>query len=372
MSRIFESQYLRFFFFLFLLLLISYPIFVLIYYWGVFGLFNYITNTVVNTTGVSPYLVKALVILFLAPLVVFFGFGLSLSSKKRKIARIIIAFYAVIFYSGMFLLTKDQKFDFDTGESIKYYAVTPEGIRYFDNPGFDPKYGIPLKPIDQGIAARDLKRAPLQIDDPSQFFCHITREPLIWYYESTDGSIEFYDMPGYHPIYGEELKPITRDVISRYQSLKRERIKAEIEEQEQARIKEKQIAEERKRRIAQEQEQARIKEKQEEIERQRQIIVLKSHNVPDNPYAKAFHLKADIGDTIELMHAVRVNFFAIFSIGNKIMGKYRNGIVPAKTPFLIDKECSKNASGEYFELRFAGLEPFELDVIKIRHIKAKK
>jgi hypothetical protein len=286
----FKSKHLKFIFFAIILLVVSYPLIIGIYYWGIIGLFNYITNAIVNTTGISPYLVKAIVILFIAPLVVFFGFGLSLSPKKRKIARIIIATYAIIFYLGLFFLTRDQKFDFETGEATKYYAVTPEGIRYFDKPGFDPKFGIPLKPVDRDLAARDIKRKPEKVDDPTLFFCSITREPLFWYYENTDGSFEFYNMPGYHQKYGILLKPVTSDIVNRYQAQEQARIKAsqEAEEQkrraaqaqEQTRIKaqkesqEKEKirlfkeAEEQKRRAAQAQEQARIKAQKEELERQ--------------------------------------------------------------------------------------------------------
>ncbi len=40
-----------------------------------------------------------------------------------------------------------------------------------------------------------------------------TGEPIVWFSKNTGGSIELFDLMGFHPITGEELLPITRDVV---------------------------------------------------------------------------------------------------------------------------------------------------------------
>lgn len=45
------------------------------------------------------------------------------------------------------------------------------------------------------------------------FFDPLTREPRVWYYESADGQYELFDAPGGHPRYGEDLRPITAEIV---------------------------------------------------------------------------------------------------------------------------------------------------------------
>lgn len=45
------------------------------------------------------------------------------------------------------------------------------------------------------------------------FFDQRTKKPRIWYYKAVDGSYEFFDAPGFHLRYSEELKPITPEIV---------------------------------------------------------------------------------------------------------------------------------------------------------------
>jgi hypothetical protein len=212
------SKYFKIIVLLLLIIVITIPLIEMIYLLGIRGLFNHFADKIINTTGINQYLAKAIIILLMIPLLWSFKWTISLSSQKRRTGYTIVAGYICIFYFTMFFMTKEQKFDFTTGEAIKYYAVTPEGIRYFDAPGYDPKYGIPLKPVDQGVARSETfnRLPPKKLDEPQQFFDYATKEPLVWYYEAPDGTLEFFDQPGFHPKYGQELKPITPEIVSKY------------------------------------------------------------------------------------------------------------------------------------------------------------
>jgi hypothetical protein len=48
----------------------------------------------------------------------------------------------------------------DRVTATKFYAMTPEGIRFFDTEGVDPKYGIKLKAATPELIA-NIERAKL-------------------------------------------------------------------------------------------------------------------------------------------------------------------------------------------------------------------
>jgi hypothetical protein len=45
------------------------------------------------------------------------------------------------------------------------------------------------------------------------FFDPTTGEPVVWYSRGDGGQIELFDLMGFHPQTGEELSPVTREVV---------------------------------------------------------------------------------------------------------------------------------------------------------------
>jgi hypothetical protein len=193
--------------------------------------FNYATQNIVNISGLSHWLVKGILVFVLIP----FYWGLlevsrinvrlfSAKRSHRKLGKIVIVTYAGLFFLAMFFLSRGTYFGHFKGEAIKYYANTPEGIRFFDSPGFDPKYGIELKPVTPDMMGKYQKRLqgmipkriPVESMDGFEFFDPITGEPKVWYYSDDTGIIEFFNGPGYHPTFNVELKPVTLEVIQGY------------------------------------------------------------------------------------------------------------------------------------------------------------
>lgn len=97
------------------------------------------------------------------------------------------------------------------GKATKYYALTPEGYRFFDAPGFDPKYGIKLSPVTPEVAA--LAENPTV--QPKQYFDPLTGKPLAWYAKRPEG-IALFSMPGFDPVTGDKLRSITKEVAEAY------------------------------------------------------------------------------------------------------------------------------------------------------------
>lgn len=125
----------------------------------------------------------------------------------------------------MIFLSRGSYFGHTKGEAIKYYAVTPEGIRFFDFSGHDPKYGIELKIVTSDIMIKYQKRSmgmqPKKVEivtiKNTEFFDHINGDPKVWYYLNSNGYYEFFDGPGFHPVYKVELQPVSADIIQAYQ-----------------------------------------------------------------------------------------------------------------------------------------------------------
>ena len=277
--KYFFSKYSKVIILIVLLVFISIPIIEMMYLLGIKESFDYLSGKIISITGVNQYFAKAIVMALMIPLLWSFKWTFSISSQRRKTGYTIVACYTFLFFISMFFLTREQKFDFSTGQAMKYYAATPEGIRYFDAPGFDPKYGIPLKAVDATVAKKEAlqNRPPQKLDEPRQFFDFVTREPLVWYYQGADGTFEFFDQPGFHPKYAQELKAITPEIVEKYEkqaALKKEeeekRHKKEMDEQKleaQQKLKE----EERGK-----QEEAKLIIQKQEKEKRRQTVRVKN------------------------------------------------------------------------------------------------
>jgi hypothetical protein len=201
---------------------------------GIFKLaVDYVVWNIVRVSGMSRWLAKGIVILSLIPFLWAVSelfkikfrikiFGKTLVKSYRKLASGIIIVYISLFFLSMYFLSRDSYFDFYDKRPLKWYAETPEGIRYFDSDGYDPKYGIKLIPVTKDMIEKYEKQQmnmyPKQIVlttlESVEFFDSITGKPKVWYYRDVDGSFEFFDGPGFHPTYKAALKPVTPDIIT--------------------------------------------------------------------------------------------------------------------------------------------------------------
>jgi hypothetical protein len=177
-------------------------------------LYSYIVSKIVGVIGISQWLVKGIVIIVLIP--VLWVVPNLFIKKYRKAATVVGLLYFSVFFLLMFFLSRDVNFSHSNQEVLKWYALTPEGVKLYDSPGVDPVYGITLKPVtpDMIQKLKLLQKGEFKPIDPStaKFFNPITGETQVWFYQYPDGKYEFYDKPGYHPITGDQLKPVTKQV----------------------------------------------------------------------------------------------------------------------------------------------------------------
>jgi signal transduction histidine kinase len=106
----------------------------------------------------------------------------------------------------------------------KCYVLTHDGeVIYRERPGIDPMTGRPCRPVTPELIYRLEEyrkgRRPQRIasDNPT-FFDPRSSEPSVWYFREKDGTIELYDLMGFHPETGEELQPVTREIVDQWKT----------------------------------------------------------------------------------------------------------------------------------------------------------
>ena len=213
--------------------------------------YSYYVDSIHHLTGLNKYLIKAAVLSLIIPFIIGLRwYFFSPFNKKRRYTGASILIAIMILYNlSLYYFTRSSYFAFSEGKVLKWYAETPEGIRFFDAPGFDPKYGTKLTQATPEIIAnlerknRGMQPKPLAYHSIQEieFFDSITRAPKVWYYLNPSGVYELFDNPGAHPTYGEPLVPITQSVVLQIKSKYDEDIQIR---QEEARKLEEQKAEE--------------------------------------------------------------------------------------------------------------------------------
>jgi hypothetical protein len=149
-----------------------------------------------------------------AAIVTFSGCMFSFSKWKRRIGYLGLG--ALLIGHSLLLGRVDLNFR-KNGVAERCYVMTRTAIKVLNRVGIDPETGLECHPLSPQMAEKiELYRSghrPTQIasSDP-KFFDAITGEPIVWYSKNEKGEIELFDLMGFHPKTGEELKPITREV----------------------------------------------------------------------------------------------------------------------------------------------------------------
>ena len=119
-----------------------------------------------------------------------------------------------------------------SGEPIKCYIVARDTIRYGEQPGIDPVSGRECRPVTPEIVERlnayagGARPHRLESSEPV-FFEPRTGAPAVWYVAGANGQIELFDLMGFHPETGEELLPVSREIVQRWKGHQEERVRQE-------------------------------------------------------------------------------------------------------------------------------------------------
>lgn len=256
------------------LFLLFFPTLIALKYVAIRQVYFHYVGTIADLTGLNTFLVKAISALLLVPFIISVRYLFSLDRTRRTIGSVIIILYVFTYNLSLYHFTKNHYFKFATGEGMKWYALTPEGVKFYDKPGVDPIYGITLQQVTPEIIKnlKLIEKGEFNPIDPdtATFFNPITGEVKVWYFRYADGIYEFYDKPGYHPITGKALKPVTHQVLSEWKAFKEQQTEIEKQRKIEAARKEALAREEEEKRKQLER-QTKLKKERKEVERQKQL-----------------------------------------------------------------------------------------------------
>jgi hypothetical protein len=145
---------------------------------------------------------------------------------KFNAGQFLLAFTCWVFIYGHVpllhaLLGTDTCFNQRTGEPTKWYVRDVDGrIVLFDSSGFDTATGAEKRLVTSQVCAaferqkkNDRPRRITVNARQVEFFDSTTARPRVWYSRASDGAIELFDSPGYHPITGDALLPASKDLV---------------------------------------------------------------------------------------------------------------------------------------------------------------
>lgn len=216
------AKVLRVLFLLVVLALLFIPTLVAMKQVAIAQIYSSFTDHLASLIGSNMYLIRVVVVLAMVPFFYALKLYFSFDGKRRRIGSALMTAFVVFYNLGLYFSTKDQYFTFQEGKVTKWYAITPDGVKFHDRPGVEPVYGIPLKPVSPEVIRnlKTLERGDFRSVDPSQvtWFNPISGDAQLWFFLGPEGTFEFYNKPGYHPFTNAPLKPVTKDVYYQWKA----------------------------------------------------------------------------------------------------------------------------------------------------------
>ena len=205
-----------------LLVVVGFFFAIFLVYWIFEKIFIYLVarsyvQEIADVFDLNKYLANAFVYLTFVAIAIFLGMIFRFSRQKRLIGLFgiigLLVTHSLIMWWGTSRIIISQK-----GESLKCYVITRDAVRYGERPGIDPETGRQCRPVTPDMVERlrayEKGNRPKRIAENEPVFFNLgTGEPIVWYYKNKDDKVEIFDLMGFHPDTGEELLPITKEVV---------------------------------------------------------------------------------------------------------------------------------------------------------------
>lgn len=199
-------------------------------YFSLKAFVNSYTEKITCLTGINTYLVKAVLvvlgILFITGLTRFLSPLPTDRHRRRRLQGILILTTLYVFYSlSLYAVTRESFFEHcehqGTYKATKWCCISSGGIKCYDRPGVDTKYGntcVEVSP-DMVIAIERVKREGFREVNPcyEDWFDGFTGKPRLWYSQYDDGKFEFYNGPFFSLRTGKKLAPVNEEIKKTWQ-----------------------------------------------------------------------------------------------------------------------------------------------------------
>ncbi len=192
-------------------------------------LYAHMLRMVTEQTGLDLRWARPVALVAMALVVVVPWWSLVLPWGGQRRIRILLAGVVLAALSaGLGFSTRHVFFD-PAGNPVQFYAIIPGGYRLADSPspGVDRQYGIPFKPITPAAARQILAwekaggSVHMQASPCDPAFDLYSGDPVCWYDEDSERHFRFSPVPGTDPELGVLLKPVTPQIITKFQAIAR-------------------------------------------------------------------------------------------------------------------------------------------------------
>ena len=204
------------------------PMFLVRYYLSTYEDLDGFVGNITEAFGLPSELGKAGAVLLVVPAVTIAGMIMSLNKERRTTGIILLTVGIAVYWVLMWAGTRDHLVT-ASGERLKCYSINADGVRFFQQQQVDPRTGEMCEWVDQSnihyvqaIDARLRQGGTAQRVHPSgssefAFFVTGTHAPvpLVWHVRNAEG-FEFFDAPGFHPLLGRQLEPVTPEVVEEW------------------------------------------------------------------------------------------------------------------------------------------------------------
>jgi len=185
------------------------------------GIYNYFLALLQSSFGMDTAQAKPISVIVTALSLLIPGYVLPYLFLGRKIKEFIFAvvIVATIYSLAAYFGTSNVFFDRTTGLPDKYYAITLEGYVFSSTENYDSKLGIKYRPVTNEVAKeyylwkRTGQIGKIPEVEPGKYFNSITGEPVVWYIKRDNGDYQLFSLPGYDPLTGDAVLPITKKIV---------------------------------------------------------------------------------------------------------------------------------------------------------------
>ncbi len=197
--------------------------FVVLRVFGLYLSYVYFLDWTISTLGfdsaASTFIAIVLTAVSFIALPSIIAFALFGVRRNQVLTALVVG--GVLVFSAS-LISEDVYFDRKSGDATKCFAKTLEGFRFSRNCDYDPNLGVRYQKVTPEIAReiyfwkRHGKLEKMPVVEEGKYFDPLAGDAIVWYSLRPDGVIALFPLPGFDPVTGAQLLPITQDVVKKY------------------------------------------------------------------------------------------------------------------------------------------------------------